>query len=53
MQPENAAVEIRGFCGRLSLPQGETAVLPNVNYDGPVRDPAGLAAVIEDFVAKH
>lgn len=35
------------------LPQGETAVLPNVSHDGPVRDPAGLAAMIEDFVAKH
>ena len=35
------------------LPQGETAVLPNVNHDGPVRDPAGLAAMIKDFVAKH
>ena len=35
------------------LPQGETAVLPNVTHDGPVRDPAGLAAMIKEFVAKH
>jgi pimeloyl-ACP methyl ester carboxylesterase len=35
------------------LPNGETAVLAGVNHDGPVRDPAGLARMIEDFVAKH
>lgn len=35
------------------LPQAEVAVLPNVNHDGPVRDPAGFAALIEGFVAKH
>lgn len=35
------------------LPQAEIAAQPKVNHDGPVRDPAGFAAMIEDFVAKH
>lgn len=35
------------------LPQAEVAILPGVNHDGPVRDPAGLARMIEDFVASH
>lgn len=35
------------------LPQAEVAVQPNVNHDGPVRDPAGFAAMIDEFVAKH
>ena len=41
--------QVMGEC----LPQAEVAVLPNVNHDGPLRDPAGLARMIEDFVAKH
>lgn len=35
------------------LPRAEVTAQPNVNHDGPVRDPAGLAAMIEGFVAKH
>ena len=35
------------------LPEAEVTAQPGVNHDGPVRDPAGLAAIIEDFVAKH
>ena len=35
------------------LPEAVVAVQPGVNHDGPVRDPAGLAAMIEEFVAKH
>jgi pimeloyl-ACP methyl ester carboxylesterase len=35
------------------LPRAEIAVLPGVNHDGPVRDPAGLAVIIEEFVARH
>ena len=35
------------------LPQAEVAAQPDVNHDGPVRDPAGFATMIEDFVAKH
>jgi pimeloyl-ACP methyl ester carboxylesterase len=33
------------------LPQAEVAVLPGVNHDGPIRNPAGLAKIIEDFLA--
>jgi pimeloyl-ACP methyl ester carboxylesterase len=35
------------------LPGAEVAVQPKVNHDGPVHDPAGLASMIEEFVAKH
>jgi pimeloyl-ACP methyl ester carboxylesterase len=35
------------------LPDAEVTLQPAVNHDGPVRDPAGLAAIIRDFVAKH
>ncbi|MGK9169607.1 alpha/beta hydrolase [Inquilinus limosus] len=35
------------------LPQADVGVQPNVNHDGPVRDPAGFAELIDDFVAKH
>jgi pimeloyl-ACP methyl ester carboxylesterase len=35
------------------LPRGDVIAQPKVNHDGPVRDPAGLAAMIEDFVAKR
>jgi hypothetical protein len=35
------------------LPQAEVATLPNVNHNGPVRDPVGFAAMIEEFVANH
>jgi pimeloyl-ACP methyl ester carboxylesterase len=35
------------------LPQAEVAAQPDVNHDGPVRDPAGFATMIEGFVAKH
>ena len=35
------------------LPNAEVATLPGVNHDGPVHDPAGLAAMIEEFVATH
>lgn len=35
------------------LPQAEVAVLPGTNHGGPVQDPAGLAAMIEEFVASH
>ena len=35
------------------LPRGEAAALAGVNHDGPVRNPAGLATIIADFVAKH
>lgn len=35
------------------LPDAEVTAQPAVNHDGPVRDPAGLAAIIKDFVAKH
>jgi pimeloyl-ACP methyl ester carboxylesterase len=31
----------------------DAAALAGVNHDGPVRDPAGLATIIADFVAKH
>jgi pimeloyl-ACP methyl ester carboxylesterase len=35
------------------LPSAEVATQPGVNHDGPVRDPAGFAAMIEEFAAKH
>ena len=35
------------------LPQADVRAQPNVNHDGPVRDPAGFAAIVEDFVVKH
>ena len=35
------------------LPQAEMATLPGMNHNGPVRDPVGLAKLIEDFVAGH
>jgi pimeloyl-ACP methyl ester carboxylesterase len=35
------------------LPRAELATQPRVNHDGPVRDPAGFAMMIEDFVASH
>src|SRR3546814_232003 len=35
------------------LPQAEVAVLPGVNHDGPIRDPAGFARMIEAFMATH
>ena len=35
------------------LPRGETSALAGVKHDGPVRNPAGFAAMIEGFVAKH
>lgn len=35
------------------LPQAEIATLNGVNHDGPMRDPAGFAAMIEKFVASH
>ena len=35
------------------LPRAEVAAQPKVNHDGPVRDPAGFAAIIDAFVAKH
>jgi pimeloyl-ACP methyl ester carboxylesterase len=35
------------------LPQGEMAAQPQVNHNGPMRDPAGFAMIIEDFVAEH
>jgi pimeloyl-ACP methyl ester carboxylesterase len=35
------------------LPQAEVVAQPNVNHDGPVRDPAGFAAIVEGFVAEH
>jgi pimeloyl-ACP methyl ester carboxylesterase len=35
------------------VPQSDLAVLPNVNHDGPYRDPKGLAVMIKDFVAQH
>jgi pimeloyl-ACP methyl ester carboxylesterase len=35
------------------LPGAEVTAQPDVNHDGPVRDPAGLAARIEGFVAQH
>ena len=35
------------------LPRGEASPLAGVNHDGPVRNPAGFAAMIEGFVAKH
>lgn len=35
------------------LPQAEVVSQPNVNHDGPVRDPAAFAAIVEGFVAKH
>ena len=38
---------------RECLPDAEVAAQPAASHDGPVRDPAGLAAIIKDFVAKH
>ena len=38
---------------RECLPRAEVTAQPNVNHDGPVRDPAGLAAIIKDFAARH
>jgi pimeloyl-ACP methyl ester carboxylesterase len=35
------------------LPRAELAAQPKVNHDGPVRDPAGFAAMIDAFVAKY
>jgi pimeloyl-ACP methyl ester carboxylesterase len=35
------------------MPQAEVAAQPKVNHDGPVRDPVGLAAMIDDFVTQH
>jgi pimeloyl-ACP methyl ester carboxylesterase len=35
------------------LPQAEVTAQPMVNHDGPVREPAGLAAIIEDFASKQ
>lgn len=35
------------------LSQGDVRVQPNVNHDGPVRDPAGFTSIVEDFVVKH
>lgn len=35
------------------VPQAGVITQPAVTHDGPVRDPAGLATIIEDFVAKH
>jgi pimeloyl-ACP methyl ester carboxylesterase len=35
------------------LPQAEVVAQPKVNHDGPVRDPAGFAAIVEGFVAEH
>jgi pimeloyl-ACP methyl ester carboxylesterase len=38
---------------RECLPRAEVTAQPKVNHDGPVRDPAGLAAIIKDFVARQ
>jgi pimeloyl-ACP methyl ester carboxylesterase len=35
------------------LPQAGVAAQPKVNHDGPVRDPAGFTAMVEDFVARY
>jgi pimeloyl-ACP methyl ester carboxylesterase len=35
------------------LPQAEVTAQPKVNHDGPVRDPAGFAAIVQGFVAEH
>lgn len=41
--------EVMGGC----LPRAEVAALGSVNHDGPVRDPAGFAQMIDAFVAKQ
>ena len=38
---------------RACLQGAELAAQPKVKHDGPVHDPAGLAAMIEEFVARH
>ena len=38
---------------RECIPGAERAVLPGVNHDAPVRDPAGFSAVVHGFVSKH
>ena len=35
------------------LPDAEVTAQPAVRHDGPVRDPAGLAGIIKDFVARR
>ncbi len=35
------------------LPKSELVVLPDVNHDGPDKDPAGFASLLEAFVAKN
>ena len=35
------------------VPGAQLVVLPNVNHDGPVRDPAAFNAAVLDFLSKH
>jgi pimeloyl-ACP methyl ester carboxylesterase len=35
------------------VPGAQLVVLPNVNHDGPVRDPAAFSAAVLDFLSKH
>ena len=35
------------------VPGTQQVVLPNVNHDGPLRDPAGFSAAVLEFLSKH
>jgi pimeloyl-ACP methyl ester carboxylesterase len=35
------------------VPGAQLVVLPNVNHDGPRRDPAAFSAAVLDFLSKH
>jgi pimeloyl-ACP methyl ester carboxylesterase len=35
------------------VPRAQRVVLPNVNHDGPVRDPAGFSAAVLEFLSKR
>jgi pimeloyl-ACP methyl ester carboxylesterase len=38
---------------RECIPGAERAVLPGVNHDGPIRDPAGFSAAVGAFISRH
>lgn len=35
------------------VPGAQQVILPNVNHDGPVRDPSAFTAAVFDFLARH
>ena len=35
------------------VPGAKVVVLPNVNHDGPMRDPGGFSAAIIEFLSKR